>query len=336
MALGDLAGRCKASLSRPTAQGECDQCGVWYPLDRLGKQFQWQGAALVWTGFLKCPRCLDVPQEQFKVLILPPDPKPRVNPRPSHDITQPHVLGQTPPTSPENQGFTRYLLGGGSIPPFYPTDKQTVLADILALSGLPVPGTILDQSVTLTQGVPVAVMPVNPLRSWVLLYNPTQQPCEFALGSPQAAWNGTLNLPIGPGEAYFWATAQGLGVPYQGPISAIGQYSGAPLWAWDTLSGGLGNDNGVLYIIYPPASYPLYSPSLPPGSVYLVQNFPPSYANVIGIVPGVIPNPSAPPVYFGTVTSNQLLAMGGGNLPMLLPTPGSLQLWNNGDLVCVA
>ena len=54
------------------------------------------------------------------------------------------------------------------------------------------------------------------------------------------------------------------------------------------------------------------------------------------VVPPVTPNPLAPPVYFGNITSSALLSLGGANLPTTQPTVGSLQLWNNGGTVCVA
>src|SRR5580692_9718257 len=116
MGLGDWAGSARVSLTNPSAQAECDRCGCWTHLDRLSKQFQWQGAALVYTGFLVCERCNDLPQEQYKVLILPVDPKPRVNPRPSHDTTAFYFQGAPVPTSPLNQGFTVYELFGADVP----------------------------------------------------------------------------------------------------------------------------------------------------------------------------------------------------------------------------
>ena len=80
MAIGNYAGHAKVNPRDPSAQGECDRCGFWYQLDRLGKQMQWTGVELIWTGNLVCDKCNDIPQEQNKALILPPDPKPRINP----------------------------------------------------------------------------------------------------------------------------------------------------------------------------------------------------------------------------------------------------------------
>lgn len=66
-----------------------------------------------------------------------------------------------------------------------------------------------------------------------------------------------------------------------------------------------------------------------PGAVY-------SDGEVCAVVPGVVPNPLAPPVYFGGITAIQLLALGGGDLPLVQPAPGSGQLWNNGGVISIA
>lgn len=107
------SGRARISLRHPQAMGECDRCGFWRNLDGLTRQFQWAGNNLTDTGMLVCQdTCLDVPQNQFRSPILPADPMPRINPRPSPNVTQvPTSIGQPLATSPENQGFTVYTLG---------------------------------------------------------------------------------------------------------------------------------------------------------------------------------------------------------------------------------
>ena len=129
------SGRARISVRRPRAIGECDRCGFWKSLDDLRPQYQWGGNQLIDTGLLVCSdTCLDVPQPQFRSPILPPDPVPRVRPRPSPNTTfapntggtgnafimgqsllgGPNTLGAPVnplPTSPENQGFSVYILG---------------------------------------------------------------------------------------------------------------------------------------------------------------------------------------------------------------------------------
>lgn len=338
MALGNFAGRCKVDINRPTAQAECERCGCWWALDALSKQMQWQGSALIWTGNLVCPRCLDTPFEQNKVLILPADPKPRLNARQSPDVTFPYFSGQTPPTSPQNQGWTVWDLATAAPEAgTYPIDKSDVLYAAQELSNITIPGNINDHGTTFGQaGIPITLLAANPTRTWVALYNPSNQGCEINLGSTAAAWNGALNLQIGAGQLYFWAIAQNLTTPYAGAISAISQYPGAPIWAWDTTFSALGNDGGVLYVVFPPSGFPSSPDGLPPGALYLVQNILPSNESAVGIVPGVTPNPSAPKIYYAGLTEITLLATGGGNLPTTSPPFNSGILWNNGYLVCIA
>ncbi|MDR3445989.1 hypothetical protein [Dyella sp.] len=90
----------------------------------------------------------------------------------------------------------------------------------------------------------------------------------------------------------------------------------------------LSSDGGVL-VVNPFAGYPSNSTSLPPGNIY-------SNGGAVCVVPGITPNPSAPPVYFGSITADELYSLGGGNLPLTNPGVGTGQLWNNGGVVCIA
>ena len=341
MALGDFAGHAKLNVKDPSAQGECDRCGMWYQLDMLSKQMQWQGVSLIWTGNLVCPKCNDIPFEQQKVLILPPDPKPRINPRPSREQTPTYYSGFTPPNSFDNQGMTSFLLGqggtqplGGAEPGNYTISKTAVLANVATLSGVPTPVPISDQSIILQRNAPQTGLAVNLTRTWMLIYNPTQYVAEFALGP--TTWNGTSNLSIGPGQAWFWSNVQALTQVYTGVVSAVGQFANIPLWFWDSSSGGIGNDGGVAFIAFPPPSFPTSPTGLVAGAVYLVPNILPGNEFAIGVVPGIVPNPLAPPVYQYSISPLGLVSLGGGNLPLTKPASGSLQLWNNGNLISVA
>lgn len=92
--------------------GVSDRSGNWYPLDQMRRQLQWAGNKLIDTGLLVGPDEYDTPQPQFRTPILPPDPFPRINPRPAFDVTPlSGPLGTTLPVSPLNQGFTVFTLG---------------------------------------------------------------------------------------------------------------------------------------------------------------------------------------------------------------------------------
>jgi hypothetical protein len=88
------------------------------------------------------------------------------------------------------------------------------------------------------------------------------------------------------------------------------------------------NDGGVLYL---PISltYPTSPMGLVAGSAWW-------NGGVISVIPGHTPNPSAAPLYFQYTFPQQLLSMGGGDLPISNPGVGTGQLWNNGGVVSIA
>lgn len=75
-------GRARVSARSPRAFGICDGCGFQYNLERLRYQYQWQGMQLQNLNLRVCPTCMDVPQQQLRTIILPPDPVPVDDPRP--------------------------------------------------------------------------------------------------------------------------------------------------------------------------------------------------------------------------------------------------------------
>ncbi len=90
----------------------------------------------------------------------------------------------------------------------------------------------------------------------------------------------------------------------------------------------LTNASGVLNVSAP-ADYPTSAVGLNPGDIW-------SNSDVISVVPGLIPDPAAAPVYFPGVTDVALLAIGGGNLPLAAGAAGSGLLWNNNNVVNVS
>lgn len=49
-------------------------------------QYQWAGNSLINTGLLVQPDMVDKPNEQFRTLVLPPDPAPLMNARPENYV----------------------------------------------------------------------------------------------------------------------------------------------------------------------------------------------------------------------------------------------------------
>ena len=88
-------------------------------------------------------------------------------------------------------------------------------------------------------------------------------------------------------------------------------------------------DVGSVLHVSSGAGYPVSAAGLPPGDVW-------SNGTVVTVVPGITPDPSAPPMFFPGITPAELLATGGGNLPLTAGVSGSGQLWNNVDVVNVS
>jgi len=79
-------GRASISAKHPRALAVCDRCGALYNHDRLQWQYQWVGPRLQNLYRLVCQPCLDIPQEQLKLIVLPPDPVPIANARPENYV----------------------------------------------------------------------------------------------------------------------------------------------------------------------------------------------------------------------------------------------------------
>ena len=71
----------KTNAQDPSAYGICDVCGLRFNHRDLTWNHEWSGTHLYNTHSLRCWRCIDVPQEQWRVVILPSDPPPIINAR---------------------------------------------------------------------------------------------------------------------------------------------------------------------------------------------------------------------------------------------------------------
>lgn len=87
------SGRATVSQTNPRALGVCDKCGFLYNHNQLRWQYQWAGILLQNQRRLVCEPCHDIPQEQLRTVILPPDPVPIFNPRPeAYDTEVPSFM----------------------------------------------------------------------------------------------------------------------------------------------------------------------------------------------------------------------------------------------------
>lgn len=90
---------------------------------------------------------------------------------------------------------------------------------------------------------------------------------------------------------------------------------------------GLINSAGTLQLVSA-SGWPTSATGLPAGALW-------SNSLVVTVVPGIVPNPFAAPVYFGLIDAAQLLALGGGNLPLTVPGVSG-QLWNDSGTVKIS
>lgn len=74
-------GQAQINPSAPEALGICDRCGRLFNLQALTYQYEWRGTTLQNTHLRVCGQCYDVPNEQMRAIILPPDPLPVYDPR---------------------------------------------------------------------------------------------------------------------------------------------------------------------------------------------------------------------------------------------------------------
>lgn len=68
--------RAPVNPAHPESQAICDRCGFLWKHSDLQWQYQWRGFQLANTWLLVCPECLDVPNENIRTIIIPPDPLP--------------------------------------------------------------------------------------------------------------------------------------------------------------------------------------------------------------------------------------------------------------------
>lgn len=152
--------------------------------------------------------------------------------------------------------------------------------------------------------------------------------CDTCLDEPQPQLKpiivGPDPIPVKDPRPGFYATEMGTTTAPNILELVDGDITGG---SGATAALGLLNDGGVLVFAYP-ASYPSDPSGLSPGALW-------SDGSTVAIVDGFTPTVGAP-LYFGQVSALALVATGGIGLPTSPPTAGSLQLWNNGNLVCVA
>jgi len=100
----------RVSTTDPESWGQCDRCSFWRNSSDLVWQTAWAGQHLYQIRILVCKdRCFDIPNEQLRTIVLPPDPPPIINARvPDYAYEEQLVLiaqrgGTTKVTYPTDQ-----------------------------------------------------------------------------------------------------------------------------------------------------------------------------------------------------------------------------------------
>lgn len=81
MGLSSKSGKATTSIMNPDSFAVSDRDGAWRNHSKMVWQYQWQGASLVNTRILVGEDEVDIPNEQLRSLVLPPDPIPTQDPR---------------------------------------------------------------------------------------------------------------------------------------------------------------------------------------------------------------------------------------------------------------
>ncbi len=217
-------GRAKVSTRDPSAFGVCQRCGLWYNLDDLVWQFDWRGNVLqnLWLRVCKVT-CLDVPQQQYRSPVLPPDPVPRWMPRP-----------ETFTSDDNQQGFNFYSLV--NTPAGQTLTQAQVLDTVATLSGIATPAFYVDDSgLTGSANVASELYAPNAARSWMLLYNPGARPFSVSFGT--AKMGASSSILVGPGGVLLWASSLGGNLAtFQGEMTIVSPVGAQPYWAWEAES----------------------------------------------------------------------------------------------------
>jgi hypothetical protein len=117
-------GRATINSTSPEALGICDRCGFLFNLRDLSWQFDWAGVTMINRQLRVCDRCRDLPQEQLRAIILPPDPPSVRDPR-----TEPFLVDEVNHlfiTKPIGQQFM--FEAAGSVTALFAYGASSVVA----------------------------------------------------------------------------------------------------------------------------------------------------------------------------------------------------------------
>lgn len=89
--------RAKINPYSPQGHGTCDRCSQIVTRAAMIWEMEYRGNSLMKTGFLVCQRCLDVPYQGRRPIIIPADPVPMKDPRPENFLLEENQGQNTTP-----------------------------------------------------------------------------------------------------------------------------------------------------------------------------------------------------------------------------------------------
>lgn len=101
-----------------------------------------------------------------------------------------------------------------------------------------------------------------------------------------------------------------------------------PVYNFPDFGEGLDTNGGVL-IVTDATGWPTSPIGLSAGAVWSNGGDAEGNGGTVNVVPGMSPSPSAEQIFFGQINAAQLLALGGGNMPLVYPNNLN-QIWNVG------
>jgi hypothetical protein len=145
-------------IDKPEAWGICDRCAFRYLRRDLHWQFDYRGNALANLRILVCDECTDTPNDQFRPIIIGPDPVPVKDPRPGWYYLQ-NQGGYPVPILAVQPGAGVPLLAAPGVPLVFAPGRP-ILGNATANGVTPPPPPVQSgPAILAAPGVPLIVGP---------------------------------------------------------------------------------------------------------------------------------------------------------------------------------
>jgi hypothetical protein len=104
--------RAEVDADNPRGWARCGRCYCLTNHYKLRWQFRFAGPRLINTNLLVCENCLDIPNPQERTIVIPPDPVPIKNARPSDTSVETDYLSTDNDFYIEDDTGDNFVIGG--------------------------------------------------------------------------------------------------------------------------------------------------------------------------------------------------------------------------------